>query len=1216
MSESNENEDKSQYQESDGNDSRSFDTTYEKIDTILSEKNGKYLVLWCKHEFKDLTWETEVDREQLKLFHKREKYQFPNKNDDVFATPTNKLSIDDYYDSLVPCELITLKKMICCYNYRKDFLLKENMGIDTSNACITFLSILQTKANEHGPYLIVSDRRWYDKLRERSEMLSIYYGGNGESCEKINELYFQDEIESPHFHTLVISPQKFEQHIQDISKIHYRVAIFHSNKAQLIYKKYSSLKVGMSICINVVNLSQSSKQIGMLSSAIITKKCSKQLTSKEIKPIQEINGQIQHSLRKLNLHGDSQFVSPPIISIDCPLSEVQKVICQSVLTEYSQTMPRAAVEKVLRICSHPFLCMNGEYDLGSPDLISSSKKLEVLIEILNNCERHLMKVLIISQFQQMHEYIMDVLDEKDIIYDNLSSYFKRTTAPSDDTTIYLYNPKYNKKLPDYFGLENIQCVVIFDGGTTVWNEMIQKHRLSRKPLFNVSKIYRLECLGCCERELLSLSELSTDVIKNKADAILHTVAIYAFSDFMIPSVDELLSNGVLDEKVESVSPIGKCIQQCDFTPTLNGEIIHGQPPELNPERIIEKPSKSGHDKGNSSDDEKEKENENDDYLYEWTIHQRNQLTRGLFQMGLNRLESLQKVVGLYLPTEEIEKMIPPILNYLLKSSGSQSGYMTTRSYIKKIGEKYNIKKITEIPVFNDKYYLESIKSKATDLIRRLEQLDFLHNSLGGDNDPPDISAEQVPFFRFGYNLSEWWTENHDRALAYLTWRFGIGCFDHYEEYAETNKFCELFVNFPEFMEYDILTKRAINLCDNAKKIPVTDQKVIETLSKRPTKWPEEVQAMIIRYLLRYGIIEDKTGKPDYDLFADELQCPDLDGDELKDYITDLISFCKKESTNHAKRILDRVDAMKDLRKLLRSGKDFLEKISKAPHWRSLPKKWNENPEIERYYFEKVESHGFKDLQSILRDQVFSNVLENGIPFFLYTEDEVVRRINILAGKIEKSQSKRSTNLPSSPFSPSTSRKPSSSSSSGSTTKKKAPKAAPSPSSGKKIVVNRIKELKKGVKFPVQVTQFGQILDLGHIVTDREKFHNDRYIYPAGYKATKQFADLKHPDEKITWISEIVDKGGDAPVFRIYPQDRPKECIEGETTSSPWVTALRTLSSIRGEKKANTISGPEAFLLSHPTTIYLIQHMEHARECSNYVWKHIQGDDSDEGDDNE
>ena len=157
-------------------------------------------------------------------------------------------------------------------------------------------------------------------------------------------------------------------------------------------------------------------------------------------------------------------------------------------------------------------------------------------------------------------------------------------------------------------------------------------------------------------------------------------------------------------------------------------------------------------------------------------------------------------------------------------------------------------------------------------------------------------------------------------------------------------------------------------------------------------------------------------------------------------------------------------------------------------------------------------------------------------------------------------------------------------------------------------------MQKGVKkFPFNVTQVSQIPDLGKIVTDRDGFHNERYIFPAGYKATKQFADLKHPNERITWVSEIVDKGGPSPVFRIYPQDRPDEYIEGETPSSPWVMALKTLSNIRGEKgKANTISGPEAFLLSHPTTIYLIQHMPGASECTNYVMKQIQG----ENDENE
>ena len=1211
MSESNENEDKSQYQETDDNDSRSFDPAYEKIDTILSENDGKYLVLWCRHEFKDLTWETEVDRKQLNLFQKREQFDFPNKSDDVFAMPANKLTVDNSHESLASCELVTLKKLINCYNYRKDFLIKENMGIDTSNACITFLSILQTEGNEHGPYLIVSDKKWYSKLRERSEMLSIYYGGSGESCEKINELYFQDDNESPHFHTLVISPQKFEEYIQYISKIHYRVAIFHSSKAQLIYKKYQSLKVGMSICINVINPTQSSKQISILSSAIITKKCSKQLNSNETKRIKEINGKIQYSLKKLK-QGDSQFVSPPIISIDCPLSEIQKKLCQSVLTEYSQ-MPRTSVEKVLRICTHPFLCMNGEYDLGSPDLIESSTKLQILNEILTQCARHSMKTLIISQYQQMLEYIMDILDQDNTIYDDLSAYLKKDTTPSDITTVYLYNPKYNTKLPDYFSLGNIQCVVIFDGGTAIWNEMIQKHRGSRKPFFDVSKVYHLECRGCCERELLALSELST-FIKSKADAILHTVAIYAFSDFMIPSIDKLLLNGIPDEKVESFSLTGKFIQQCDFTPTLNGEIIHGQPPVLNPERMIIDESKSNHDKDNNSSDE---ENESSEYSYKWTIHERNLLTRGLFQMGLNRLESLQKVVGLYLPIDEIEKMIPPILEYLLKAFGSSSGYITTRNYIKKIGEKYPIKKLTEIPTFNDRLYLKNIESKAYDLIKRLDSLDYLHNSLGGDGNQTDIKPEQVPFFRFGYNLKEWWTENYDRALAYITWRFGFGCFDHFEEYAESNEYCKLFIHLPEFIEYELLTKRELDICNAAKRIPVTDQKVIDTLSKRATKWPEDVQATIIKYILRYGILEDKSGKPNYDLFADEINCPDLDGDELKNYVDELIKLCetslKAENpeipTNHAKRILDRVDAMKDLRKLLRDPKDFLEKI-KITHWRQLPKKWT--PEIERHYFEKVESHGFGDLQSIFKDQVFRNVLES-IQSFLVTEDEVVRRINVICGKIEKSQSKKSANSPSSTFSPSTNRKPSSS---GSSSRKKQSKPA-SQSNVKKINVVRLKELKKGVKFPLQVTQFGYILDLGHIITDRDGFHNERYIFPAGYKATRQFADLKHPSERITWVSEIVDAGGDYPKFRIYPQDRPKEYIEGETPSSPWVTALKTLSSIRGEKgKANTISGPEAYLLSHPTTIYLIQHMEGARECAKYRMKPIQGEDSENEDENE
>lgn len=1199
-------------QKNDGNDLRSYDASSDKIDLILMQNEDKYLVLKNSYEFDDITWETEVDRKQLNLFQKREQYEFPNKNDDVFAPPKSKLSVDYLnYKSLAPSELITLKKLIYCFNSRKDFLIKENMGIDTMNACITFLRILQTEGNEHGPYLIVSDKKWYDKLLERSEMLTIYYGGNDDSIEKINELYFQDDNQTPHFHCLVVSPQNFKHYIQYISKIHYRVAIFHSYKAQLIYKKYQSLKVAMSACINVLDPSQSSKQIDVLSSVIIS--CKKELNSDELRRTQDINNKIQPSLQRKQRHGDSQFISPPIISIDSPLSEIQKKLCRSVLTEYAQK-PRTAIEKVLRICSHAYLCFNGEYDLCSPSLIESSTKLKILNRILDRHKNQDSTTLIISQYQQMINYIIDLLDEKQLSYVQLSS---DAESSPDTPPIYLYNPKYKKAMPP---IQYINCVVIFDGGTAVWNDMLQEHRTNRTPLFNVTNVYHLECRGCCERDLLALSELST-LIKSKADAVLHTVAIHAFSDFMIPSVDNLISSGIPDDKAEPAPPIAQYIYQCDYTPILNGEIIHGQPPEEIPTHSEEN---SNANQGQNDYSEEGNDNENNvdesgDYSYVWSIHERNLLTRGLFSIGLNRLEALQKVVGLYLPKTEIDKMIPPILAYLLKAS---NGYNIIRGYVKEINEKHPIKSITEIPTFNDEYYLGVLHEKASALLRRLENLYHLNNLLGGDGRETDVKEDQVPFFRFGGgNLTEWWSEKHDKALAYITWRFGYGCFDHYEEYAETNEFCRLFVNLPEFIEYKRFADRSQKLCEVAKRMSVTDQKVIETLSKRPSKsqLPTEVQAKIIHYLLKYGIFEDESGGRDYDFFAGQIQYQGLDGKELANYVEDLLKLCNNPTnengipTSMAQRVLSRVEAMSQLRKLLRNKEQFLKKIVDAKHRRNLGRKWT--PEIERSYFEKVEKRGFGDLQSIFKDPELIDVFD-APPSVLLTEDDVVKRINDIYKNADKSPSlssqRRNQNSPNSNFSPSTgsSRKSSSSSS----TKKKSSKP-PSQSSNKKLIVNRLKELKKGVNFPFQVTQVSQILDLGHIITDRPGFHNERYIFPAGYKATRQFADLKHPSERITWISEIVDSGGETPKFRIYPEGRPDEYMEGETPSSPWVTALKTLSSIRGEKgKANTISGPEAYLLSHPTTIYLIQHMPGASECSNYIMKPIMGEDNDDNDD--
>ena len=175
--------------------------------------------------------------------------------------------------------------------------------------------------------------------------------------------------------------------------------------------------------------------------------------------------------------------------------------------------------------------------------------------------------------------------------------------------------------------------------------------------------------------------------------------------------------------------------------------------------------------------------------------------------------------------------------------------------------------------------------------------------------------------------------------------------------------------------------------------------------------------------------------------------------------------------------------------------------------------------------------------------------------------------------------------------------------------KKKSSSSSSSAPAKKITGISIKDLKGGnVTYPVAVTQTSQILEIGHIVSDRPGFHSERYIYPAGYKATRLYSALKRPDDRVTWISEIVDTGKKNPVFRVYQEDEPDKVFEGDTPSSPWVQVLKAVAAAKREKRSNTISGPEAYLLASPITSYLIQHLPGARDCEKYKWRPIDGED--------
>lgn len=65
-----------------------------------------------------------------------------------------------------------------------------------------------------------------------------------------------------------------------------------------------------------------------------------------------------------------------------------------------------------------------------------------------------------------------------------------------------------------------------------------------------------------------------------------------------------------------------------------------------------------------------------------------------------------------------------------------------------------------------------------------------------------------------------------------------------------------------------------------------------------------------------------------------------------------------------------------------------------------------------------------------------------------------------------------------------------------------------------------------VKFPVTIGII-KVISLGHVVHDREAFHNERYIWPVGYKMSRSYNSMVDPTQQTVYTCSVIDDG-DAP----------------------------------------------------------------------------------------
>ncbi|EAX91638.1 F/Y-rich N-terminus family protein [Trichomonas vaginalis G3] len=526
--------------------------------------------------------------------------------------------------------------------------------------------------------------------------------------------------------------------------------------------------------------------------------------------------------------------------------------------------------------------------------------------------------------------------------------------------------------------------------------------------------------------------------------------------------------------------------------------------------------------------------------YQFSVHERNAIVKTVSCFSWGCWHLGREVCGLNFSDEIIEKLCSSLILRLK----SEKAPFSLPLFIDNACKPNELD--IESGAFVSQQFFSTISRLSSTIAASLESANYIHSYILGKN-IDDVFIPQIAL----QLPCEGWTQDYDRMLLYGVDKYGINMFDVFPV-DENKKLRKIFKAGREISQYDgLLIKRVFCLAATIKKLIIDSKPDIEIGKiKGFEDWSEDEKRAIVTSLLRYGIPVDENGSKNYAELAAK-----VDISRSEEEIEKFVQKCLSSTENQKLAIAtsSSVIAMSNLREILHT--QICEQLfNKIPRWDELPEDWNSSHELE--FFKELEKEGFGEQEKIFREK-FPDIFKGKISPTILQKSFVVRRIN----KIHWFYSKIEDALKS----------------------KKKPETS----------------------YPIQVTESAQILNIGTVIYDRPAFHSDRYIYPAGYKSCKLAPSLQDPDHRVRWISEIVDTGADAPTFRVYQEDNPNEVFNGATPTAPWSQAMKAIASTKCEKgRIPSISGPEAFLLSAPKVITLIQNLPNAEKCTRYIFKQV------------
>jgi chromodomain-helicase-DNA-binding protein 7 len=489
-----------------------------------------------------------------------------------------------------------------------------------------------------------------------------------------------------------------------------------------------------------------------------------------------------------------------------------------------------------------------------------------------------------------------------------------------------------------------------------------------------------------------------------------------------------------------------------------------------------------------------------------------------------------------------------------------------------------------------------IKQRSATWLRRLEIVSLM--TLAVESANRNLSDVFVPKLR-NYRPASWWTENDDLCLIYKIWKWGFA------QYRKVRVDDDISFTCQSLPRPERLLARIGRLADGIREFYFD----AVNRDRFAMPWQPYEREKVVRELLYGGVPLSPDGSHDCGQFRENCALSNRTIEELKRFAKQLMEIGDDEhpDLNHdnddnsdsdddpegrttvkpvrSSRLRLRYERLTQLRRtfLRFSEEEMKEHFSFLPRWRCMPRGWTS--QMEFFFFREICRQGCGTNNTrILKMPEFEGLFEPIVPLNIDSTSNCLHRAKYALDFMEQhpleTLGKRATGQ----------------------TKKMTYNAAVSV-----IPIPEIAYDCNGApELPIHATPLTYVSDLGHIVIDRPGFHTDRSIYPAGFTSSRPYFSVLNPAEKARYTCEILDTGGEMPLFRVTMLNHPELCSDGNIPSIPWIKVGRKVLEMRGDANGRLgISGPDYFGLLTPVICYLIQQMEGADKCANYVMKRFE-----------